>query len=143
MSSLTHALRVFAADVASTRGIDGGMPWGVYDQFSGAGVFHTADVVAEQGPDAEFPREGWVVRIMDNWTHVESGPSASMLVEAAELVQTSVMDELGRGWPELYRDGGFVGLLTPRADDDGRLEWWLAGEHMCRAGELQALLGAG
>lgn len=104
-------------------------PAGLYDLaaarwVSGAGV-----------PPSGFPREGLVVRVAGS-DHLLSRGAAASMIEVVEFVQDQVIDELGKGWPELLdAEGGFRTVLAA-ALRDGVLVWRGNGRNVAVVGRL-------
>lgn len=124
-----------AADVATVSNLD----WGLWDQLSETWIFAT-EPRRHPTPPAGFLPDGWLLRIGDNWSHIESAPTAAMVTEVADLVQTAVMDGIGHGWPELYEQGQFIALLTPHATPEGYLSWSVGGRAVFPTGKLEGEL---
>lgn len=58
------------------------------------------------------------------------------------VVQSDVIDELGRGWPELHDKGVFSGILEPGVGADGTAVCANHGTAVCAIGRLDRELGS-
>ncbi len=80
----------------------------------------------------------------ENFEHtfpVEAHSAEDGLVNVMSVVQDDAIDQLGRGWPEMYANGEFVNVLVPGLDATEH-GCWLSGESaVCRIGELHSLAG--
>jgi hypothetical protein len=81
------------------------------------------------------------VQFGEHWFRSDEVEFAHALAEIASKIQDDVIDELGRGWPELSLDGAFGGVLSPGVDDSGEASWFGAGAPVCQVGELSSVLG--
>lgn len=131
-----------AADLATV--VD--LPWGIHDQRAEQWAYATPGFEPVAIGD-DYPSEGVVVAFAGALTSVgtrelyaDAGQeAAALVVEVADLLQTLVIDELGRPWPELHRDGSPAGLLSPGTDDHGDPCWLLGAEQVCPFGGLASL----
>lgn len=64
---------------------------------------------------------------------------AAVAVEVASRVQDYIIDETGRGWPELYDQGQFVGILQAALSDSGAV--WRMNDLECAVGRLEEVFG--
>jgi hypothetical protein len=132
-----HGWAELDADIRSALDV----PWGVRDQESHAWLHQTRGfrppVIAN-----DFPDDGLVVCFAGGISAVDPmAPTlAGQVVAVADVLQTRVMDELGKGWPEFYRDGTFLGVLSPGLTVDGHASWYLRGQPLCQVGELPTRL---
>lgn len=124
-------LRKLRDDIAPT-----GLPFHV-------DVFDVARRQWISGVAAPFPPEGFdsgfVVSLPGRENAVEAMASGMPdLVAITDAVSDWMMDELGRGWPELAdAEGRFIALLTPEATEGGVT--WVGGGHRVPVGELNTV----
>lgn len=136
-SVIANSFQGLAVDVSSVTSIE----WAVRNSNGTEVLFSTSVPPAYLVDD-----DGWVLQIwhteplrMNNASSVSPGPWSEMLIRVASLVQDAVMDQLGRGWPELYDGHVFSGLLEPSVDDDGGLWWSLSTSRIVPVGQLDLL----
>jgi len=122
-----------AADIATAVALQ----WGVRDQARRDWVAKTEGFSPPQISD-EYPEEGLVVCFAGSITVVDPADDtvAAAVIAVADVLQTGVMDELGRGWPEHHDAQGFIGLLTPGRGPDGAPSWCLHGSPITLIGRL-------
>lgn len=118
--------------------------WAVWDCGARTYLFVSGASNPPEGVD-EVNGAGWVVQIwrecplLNNFSSVSPDSFPAMTSAVADVVQTTVMDELNRGWPELRENSRFVGILGPETDSEGQLWWSLRGTRLCVAGQLDSL----
>jgi len=81
-----------------------------------------------------FPRVGYLVVTDGSKTVIDAQTVAEVVVACASVLQDRMMDELGRGWPELYEGDRFRGLLVPTSHEGA--VGWRAGDIFVPLGEL-------
>jgi hypothetical protein len=96
----------------------------------------------ELGARAEgFPSVGLIVAVAGSTRHADDGDDPmDAVVSIAAYLQDEMIDLLGRGWPELTRNGRFVSILTPRLLA-GRPVWSDPSGTALGFGELAGLRG--
>ena len=77
----------------------------------------------------------WIGAIGGDIFTVEEITVAGMIVELVSRFQDMVIDETGRGWPELYRAGTFIGLAQP-AEQNSHIGWAILGQRLLPFGTL-------
>lgn len=95
----------------------------IVDSQTGSVIF--GDVLSpEQLATLEgFEREGLVAFVGTHaWSVSLDRGNADAIVDIASGVQDDIIDDLGEGWPEVYKGSHFEGLLLPRVVD-GRPAW--------------------
>lgn len=117
--------------------------WAVWD----CGLQRFLFISGDERPEGanQVNGDGWVVQIwrrlplLRNFHSISVDEVPLMVSEVADVVQTTVMDELNRGWPELVENGRFAGILRLEPGSDGQLWWSLRGAPLCVAGQLGKL----
>lgn len=90
-------------------------------------VFPQAEPPSRAAPDG-FGDTGLVVCAFGSEHLIADGGMSltdDVVLEVASFLQDEAIDQLGRGWPELVRDGQFEGLLTCQVRNDAL--WWCRG----------------
>ena len=104
---------------------------GVFDLATRRWIVESADTT----PPEDFGDEGWVARIHRNELLVEE--LDELPIDVANFAQDLVMDETGRSWPDVERDGRSVHL---EPEEWGGDVWWAyRGDRVWAVGALPAL----
>lgn len=91
-------------------------------------------------PDlSEFATEGFAIHLGGAVTDIGSAAPEELAVAAAGVVQEWIIDRHNQGWPEIYRESAFIGLLEPRLFQG--VPCWLLRDEGCAFGDLQQTYG--
>ena len=111
---------------------------GVYDTALRAWVAES-----EVGFDEElvegFDMSARYVAVVAGSVFTVEGDATALAIELASQAQDHVIDETGRGWPEVHENGHFVGVLEPGIDATGRKGWMLRGYLVAAFGDLSTV----